>query len=101
MKPKPSVLCPQRELFRVELVSLIDMAHPLVKLGSRIDWGVIDEQLGKTFDARSGASLVNTRLMVALRYLKYQYGLSDEAVVSGWVENPYWQHFSGMQFFEH
>lgn len=39
--------------------------------------------------------------MVALHYLKYQYNLSDEAVVERWVENPYWQHFSGRQFFEH
>lgn len=101
MKPKPTVLSPQGELFRVELVSLIDMAHPLVKLASRIDWQVFDEQLGKTFDARTGAPGNNTRLMVALHYLKYQYALSDEAVVSRWVENPYWQYFSGRQFFEH
>jgi transposase, IS5 family len=39
--------------------------------------------------------------MVALHYLKYQHDLSDEAAVARWVENPYWQHFSGRQFFEH
>ena len=39
--------------------------------------------------------------MVAFHYLKYQHDLSDEAVVAGWVENPYWQHFSGRQYFEH
>jgi IS5 family transposase len=33
--------------------------------------------------------------MVALHYLKYQHDLSDEVVVASWVENPYWQHFSG------
>jgi IS5 family transposase len=27
--------------------------------------------------------------------------LSDEAVVARWVGNPYWQFFSGMQFFSH
>jgi len=26
---------------------------------------------------------------------------SDDDVVAGWVENPYWQYLSGMQFFEH
>src|SRR5690606_33234590 len=26
---------------------------------------------------------------------------SDEDVVAKWVENPYWQHFSGAEFFEH
>lgn len=101
MKPKPTIRTAQKELFRVELVSLVDMAHPLVKLGEKIDWQVFEDQLGKTFDGKTGAPGINTRLMVALHYLKYQYNLSDEAVVAGWVENPYWQHFSGRQFFEH
>jgi IS5 family transposase len=33
--------------------------------------------------------------MVALHYLKYVHNLSDEDVVAGWVENPYWQNFAG------
>ena len=39
--------------------------------------------------------------MVSLQYLKYVYDLSDEGVLELWVENPYWQHLSGMKFFEH
>ena len=39
--------------------------------------------------------------MVALHYLKYTHNLSDDDVVAGWVENPYWQYFSGMKWFEH
>jgi IS5 family transposase len=39
--------------------------------------------------------------MVALHYLKYQHDLSDEDVVSVWVENPYWQQFSGEPCFQH
>lgn len=101
MKPKPSDHSPQKELFRVELVGLVDRGHPLVKLAGKINWGGFEERLGKTFDAKTGAPGINTRLMVALHYLKYQYNLSDEGVVARWVENPYWQHFSGRQFFEH
>jgi len=66
-----------------------------------MNWAVFDEQLGQTYDPSNGAPGVSTRLMVALHYLKYQHDLSDEVVVAQWVENPYWQHFSGMQFFEH
>jgi IS5 family transposase len=44
---------------------------------------------------------VSTRLLVSLNYLKYVYDLSDEGVLELWVENPYWQHLSGMKFFEH
>jgi hypothetical protein len=33
--------------------------------------------------------------MAGLHLLKHTYALSDEDVVKGWVENPYWQHFCG------
>jgi IS5 family transposase len=101
MKPKPTIHSAQKEMFRVELAGLVDLEHPLVKLGEKIDWAVFEEPLGRTFDGKTGAPGINTRLMVALHYLKYQYNLSDEAVVARWVENPYWQQFSGRQFFEH
>src|SRR3989338_8252925 len=39
--------------------------------------------------------------MAALHYLKYTHDLSDDEAVARWVENPYWQHFSGRQCFEH
>ena len=29
----------QQDLFRVELVKIIDPSHPLVKLSSVVDWG--------------------------------------------------------------
>jgi IS5 family transposase len=80
---------------------LVDANHPLVKLGGRINWGAFEEHLAPTYHDKTGAPGIDTRLMVALHYLKYQHDLSDEAVVAGWVENPYWQHFSGRQYFEH
>ena len=39
--------------------------------------------------------------MAALHYMKYTYDPSDEGVVSGWLENPYWQYLSAMPWFEH
>jgi transposase, IS5 family len=27
--------------------------------------------------------------------------LSDEALLESWVENPYWQAFCGMEYFQH
>jgi Transposase domain (DUF772) len=93
MKPKKTEHKPQRELFRVELSFLVDNNHPLVKLGSRINWTAFDEHLAPTYHDKMGAPGIDTRLMVALHYLKYQHDLSDEAVVAGWAENPYWQHW--------
>jgi IS5 family transposase len=101
MRPKREPEQPQRELFQVELEQLIDMNHPLVRLGLCIDWASFEQALGATYHPTQGAPGINTRLMVALHYLKYQHDLSDENVVAHWVENPYWQHFSGQQFFQH
>lgn len=101
MKPKPTAHQAQRELFRAELAFIVDPAHPLIKLGSQINWTLFEEQLGATYHVKTGAPGIDTRLIVALHYLKYQHDLSDEAVVLRWTENPYWQHFSGRQFFEH
>jgi IS5 family transposase len=33
--------------------------------------------------------------------LQHAYGLSNEAVLARWVENPYFQHFTGETFFQH
>lgn len=102
MKPKtPPVEERQGDLFRVELTNVIDMEHALVKLAKAVDWDQFEEVFGATYCADNGRPGVSTRLMVALHYLKYTYNLSDEDVVEGWVENPYWQHFSGMKYFEH
>ena len=35
------------------------------------------------------------RLVAGLLYLQHAFDASDEAVVGTWVENPYWQFFTG------
>jgi transposase, IS5 family len=101
MQPKLEPKQPQREMFQIDLEQLIDMSHPLVRLGLLIDWQSFEQTLGSTYHPRRGAPGISTRLMVALHYLKYQHDLSDEDVVTLRVENPYWQHFSGMKHFQH
>ena len=34
-------------------------------------------------------------------YLQHAFKLSDEAIVARWIENPYFQHFTGETFFQH
>jgi IS5 family transposase len=101
MRPKSEPKHPQSELFQSELEQIIDMHHPLARLGMSIDWALFEEELGATYHPSQGAPGISTRLMVALHYLKYQHDLSDEDVVAHWVENPYWQHFSGERYFQH
>jgi len=102
MKPKKSPhQNRQGDLFRPELTKIIDPGHALVKLAHAVEWNRMDELFGATYCPDNGRPGVSTRLMVALHYLKYTHNLSDEDVVAGWVENPYWQYLSGMKFFEH
>jgi len=102
MKPKKSPHKDrQQDLFRSELVRIIDLNHGLVKLARVVDWDRLDEQFRSTYCPDNGRAGVSARLMVALHYLKYTYNLSDEDVVEAWVENPYWRYFSGMKYFEH
>ena len=102
MLPQPSAgNALQGNFFKVLLVDIINAQHPLVKLGQAIDWSHLTEVLGELFCEDNGRPAKPVRLMVGLHYLKYTYDLSDEGVLAGWVENPYWQHFCGEQYFEH
>ena len=101
MRPKGEAEQPQRELIQIDLEQLIDMSHSLVRLGLCIDWSSFEKTPDSTYHPSHGAPGISTRLMVALHYLKYQLDLSNEDVVAAWAENPYWQHFSGMRYFQH
>jgi len=102
MKPKkPESKNQQLELFRVELSHIIDPKHLLVKLSTLFDWEQLEEVFTSTYCPDKGRPAISTRMMVSLHYLKHKYNLSDDGVISSWVENPYWQYFSGMKYFEH
>jgi IS5 family transposase len=102
MKPKKRPNGPiQSEIIKVFLKDIVSDRHPLVLLADMVDWNVFEEKLCPTFCDDNGRPGLPVRLMVGLHYLKYTYGLSDEAVVEEWIENPYWQYFCGGIFFEH
>ena len=118
--------CPATEdFFAARLDHMIDLRHSLAVLSSRMPWQQIEASVAHLFSrkARTGLAMpdldlfgeapaplarksnagrprVPLRTMIALLYLKHAFNLSDEAVVQGWSENPYWQHFSGMAYFE-
>lgn len=102
MKPARSPIeNTQRDLFRSQLENIISKSHSLVKLSRAVNWEELDRTFGATFCEDNGRPGIPIRLMTALHYLKFAHNLSDEAVVESWVENPYWQYFSGMKYFEH
>ena len=99
MTPRPDY--PKNgQLFFSHLRELINLKHPLVKLADSIDWERIHTVCCETFESRKGRPATSPRLIAGLLYLQYAFALSDEDVVSGWTENPYWQVFTGEEYFQ-
>lgn len=114
------------DFFRARLETMIDTRHPLAVLARHMPWAQIEASLTPFFARRdrqgrsiegadlfgptlalAGAGVSNAgrprlpiRLMVSLLYLKHAFNESDELLVERWSENVYWQHFSGMEYFE-
>ncbi|PIL19969.1 transposase [Puniceibacterium antarcticum] len=100
MKPHPRAE-EQDDLLRPRLTAMIDLRHELAKLEKLIDWGFFETEWAGFFPSTTGRPATSPRLVAGLLYLQHAYRLSDEAVVARWVENPYYQHFTGEVFFQH
>lgn len=91
------------DLFRSRLENLVDGRHPLIRLARRMPWGALELALQDTLPPTpvgAGRPALPVRLMAGLLYLKHAYNLSDETVCERWLENPYWQCFTGEVFFQ-
>lgn len=91
----------QNDLLRPRLVGLIDMRHELVKLSALIDWDFFETEWAGFFPSSAGRAATSPRLVAGLLYLQHAFRLLEEAVVARWVEDPYYQHFTGETFFQH
>ena len=94
---------PSEDLFRSRLENQIDLRHPLARLAGKMPWTELEAALRPSLPAdpvRGGRPALPIRLMAGLLYLKHAYDLSDEAACERWLENPYWQFFTGEVFFQ-
>ncbi|MEX5433656.1 transposase, partial [Klebsiella michiganensis] len=94
---------PAEELFRSRLENQIDLRHPLAQLSQRMPWTALEQALSSRLPATQaggGRPALPVRLIAGLLYLKHAYDLSDEAVCERWLENPYWQFFTGEVVFQ-
>ena len=89
----------QFHLYRQQLENLINPGHPLCKLAKRIPWHKLEDHFTDLYH-HTGRPAKPIRLMVSLLILKQLYNLSDETIVERWVENPYFQFFSGESIFQ-
>ena len=79
----------------------MDLRHGLVALAALIDWDFFEREWAGFFPSETGRPATSPRLVAGLLYLQHAFRLSDEAVVARWVENLYFQHFTGEVFFQH
>ena len=64
-------------------------------LADIIDWNAIEQVVPVPVVPGPERLAVRTRLIAGLLYLEYAFKLSDSEVVALWLENPYWQIFTG------
>jgi IS5 family transposase len=100
MRPKRHETTGSSDLFRARLDQIIDMKHELVQLAGKIDWEWIDREIAPLY-SEHGRPGIATRFVIGLLLLKHIFKLSDEGVCERWVYDPYFQFFTGAEFFQH
>jgi IS5 family transposase len=100
MRPKKHETTGSSDLFRARLEQIINMKNELAQLAVAIDWDWIDGEIAPLYSDK-GRPGIETRFAIGLLLLKHIYGLSDEGVCERWVYDPYFQHFTGEEFFQH
>ena len=76
------------------LCEQLNPRHSIYQLSKIIDWESLENDFTRLY-SRRGRPAKPVRLMISLLLLKQLHDLSDDQVVEGWIENPYWQLLSG------
>jgi IS5 family transposase len=100
MRPPKQRETGQMDMLRSRLDQIINMEHELVRLSREVAWVWIDDEIAPLFSEKGRPGLPS-RFAVGLLLLKHIYGLSDEQVCDRWVYDPYFQYFTGEEFFQH
>jgi transposase, IS5 family len=90
----------QNDLYCSKLEDTINLKHPMCMLSERIPWEFFNIEFEKYYTKDFGRPALSIRRMVSLLMLKHMFDESDESVVARWTENPYWQYFSGEEYFQ-
>ena len=99
MRPMPTQPRTE-EMFRQRLDEQLKMSHPLVRLSQLMNWEAIERSFAAHFMSGRGRPALRPRLVAGLLYLQHANDASDEAVVATWLENPYWQYFTGEDYLQ-
>jgi transposase, IS5 family len=91
MRPKKPETTRSGDLFRARLDQIINLKHELAQLAGQIDWDFIDGEIAPLYSDKGRPGIP----------LKQIYGLSYEGGCERWVYDPYFQYFTGEEFFQH
>jgi IS5 family transposase len=89
----------QLQFLAPSLREMCNPKNPLWQLAEKIDWKEIEAELSPLY-TDIGRPAKPIRLMVGLNLLKHMFNLGDETVIKAWVENPYYQYFTGETVFQ-
>jgi len=82
-----------------DLKTICNPSEPLIQLSEKIPWKELEDYLSPYY-SKKGRPAMPIRLMTSLLILKQLYNKGDETVIESWIQNPYWQYFSGEQYFQ-
>jgi len=89
----------QLNLFKPILKQIINPTYPLAQLADKIPWAEFEKEYTDLY-SHTGRPAKPIRLMVSLLILKQLHNLGDETVIEQWIQNPYFQYFSGEKEFQ-
>jgi IS5 family transposase len=99
MQPKTPSRQKQVNFLYQDLLDQLNPKAPLLLLAKKLPWEMFEREFAPLY-AEVGRPAKPIRLMVGLLLLKQIENLSDERVVEMWVQNPYYQAFCGMGYFQ-
>lgn len=88
----------QLNMFSSTLKQILNPRHTLVHLAEEIPWDEFEQEFADLY-SHTGTPAKPIRLMVSLLILKQLKNLGDETIIKEWVQNPYFQYFSGYSEF--
>ena len=102
MRPKKHETTREDDLFRARLDQIINLKHELVQpLAGRIDWAWLDGEIAPLYSDKGRPGIESRFAGSACCCSSRSTGCPTRGVCERWVHDPYFQHFTGYEFFQH
>ena len=99
MRPKKPETTRSGDLFRARLDQIINLRHELAQLAGKIDWDWIDGEIAPLYSDAGPARASRPGLQSACYCSSRFTGCPTKACARRWVYDPYFQFFTGEEFF--